>query len=92
MEKKTKNKKNKQKKKQKKKEQQHWNVSWINPFLPNLLFGHGVSVAAMGTLTKTFLYEHGSHHAIMSGESDTEKYLVSFNCRTKPNQTKNPDT
>jgi hypothetical protein len=28
-------------------------VSWINPFLPNLLFGHGVSTA-IEILTKTF--------------------------------------
>jgi hypothetical protein len=33
-------------------EQQHGSVSWINPFLPNLLLGHDVC-AGIETLTKT---------------------------------------
>jgi hypothetical protein len=33
-------------------EQQHGSVSWINPFLPNLLLGHDVC-AGIETLTRT---------------------------------------
>jgi hypothetical protein len=33
-------------------EQQYGNISWINPFLPNLFLGHDVC-AGIETLTKT---------------------------------------
>ena len=38
-------------------EQQFGNVSWINPFLPNLLLGHDIC-AGIETLTKTLCYFH----------------------------------
>jgi hypothetical protein len=42
-------------------EQQCGHVSWINPFLPNLLLGHDVC-AGIETLTKTLMYAHRCTH------------------------------
>jgi hypothetical protein len=37
--------------------QQCGNISWINPFLPNLLLGHDVC-AGIETLTKTSIFKY----------------------------------